>query len=232
MRDNIGIGEFFAEAFALCRECLGQVALYVLLLTIILLAFQYGIEAGYRSTEFGTWQFTSAITGFVIGYVLLMIALTCVMAVAMLNRRGESAVFSRCLLPYIGLAIISGSGLLIGFLLLVVPGLILWTRWVAAPGYVLGRGTGVIDGLSKSWDLTSGKGWHIFAGLIVINGVSLLASTQVDAVAVAASKPVEIALSALSGLISNASGALSTAFGIAVFSLLDRNTNRTADVFA
>ena len=232
MTDNIGIGEFFAEAFALCRECLGQVVIFVGLLTMGLLVFQFGVaESDLRSGQ-EIWQSVSAVFGIVFGYMIVMTVLQCVLVVAMLNRRGETAELSRSLLPYIGLTIVSGFGLMLGFLLLIVPGLILLTRWVAAPGYVVGRGDGAIDGLSKSWDLTSGKGWHVFGGLAVINGISFLASAQLDAASVAAAKPVAIGLSTMSALITNAGTAFSTAFGVAVFSLLDRNTNQTADVFA
>ena len=143
--DNIGIGEFFAEAFALCRECLGQVAIYVGLLTMVLLVFQFGIEEGDLGFDLATWQFASAFFVIAIGYIIVMTVLQCVLVVAMLNRRGETAEFSRSLLPYIGLTIVSGFGLMLGFLLLIVPGLILLTRWVAAPGYVVGRGAGAID---------------------------------------------------------------------------------------
>lgn len=231
MTDSIGIGEFFAEAFALCRECLGQVVIFVGVLSVAWLVFQFGIVDIELRFDLATWQFTSAFFGIAIGYVIVMKVMQCVLVVAMLNRRSENAEFSRSLLPYFGLTIVSGFGLLLGFLLLIVPGLILLTRWIAAPGYVLGRGAGVVDGMSKSWDLTSGKGWHIFAGVAVINGVSFLASAQLDAASVAASNPVAIGLSILSALITNSDTAISIAFGIAVFSLLDRSSNHTAEVF-
>jgi len=69
--------------------------------------------------------------------------------------------------PLIGLAICSGIALLVGFLLLLVPGFILLAVWyVATPACVVER-RGPIESMSRSADLTRGFRWKVF-GLIVV----------------------------------------------------------------
>ena len=80
-------------------------------------------------------------------------------------ERGLSAA-----LPLFGLAILYGFGLLLGLVLLIIPGLILLVIWsVAVPSLVIER-TGVFGAFSRSSDLTRGRRWAIF-GLMVVYAV-------------------------------------------------------------
>ena len=66
-------------------------------------------------------------------------------------------------LPLIGLAILTGLGVAIGFVLLIVPGLILMVAWsAAAPAKVVEK-IGVFEAFARSRDLTRGRRWPIFA---------------------------------------------------------------------
>jgi hypothetical protein len=104
-------------------------------------------------------------------------------AIADLNQRPLTA--KACLRstlthiwPLIGIGILMGIALILGFAALVVPGLILLTMWsVVAPVRVV-ENTGVLDTFSRSAQLTRGNRWPIF-GLIVIYAV---ASAVVQAV--------------------------------------------------
>jgi hypothetical protein len=64
--------------------------------------------------------------------------------------------------------IVAGIGILIGFILFVVPGLILLTIWsLAAPVVVVER-KGVKDALGRSRALVRGHGWQVFAVIVVL----------------------------------------------------------------
>lgn len=77
------------------------------------------------------------------------------------------------ILPLIGIALLYGLGLVIGFVLLVVPGLILLTVWaVVLPAAVTER-TGVFAAFDRSAALTRGHRWSIF-GLLVVVGLALI----------------------------------------------------------
>ncbi len=69
-------------------------------------------------------------------------------------------------------AIVAGIGIVIGFILIIIPGLILLTVWsVAAPVVVLERPPG-LGALRRSRELVRGSGWPVF-GVIFVLGVSV-----------------------------------------------------------
>jgi hypothetical protein len=66
-------------------------------------------------------------------------------------------------LPLVGLAILSALGIAAGFILLIVPGIVLYIMWsVAAPALVEER-LGPVEALGRSRRLTEGARWTIFA---------------------------------------------------------------------
>jgi ABC-type multidrug transport system fused ATPase/permease subunit len=71
-------------------------------------------------------------------------------------------------LPLIGVGILAGIAIGIGFLLVVVPGLILLTIWaVIAPVIVVER-SGVMDSFGRSRELVRGNGWQVFGVIFVV----------------------------------------------------------------
>lgn len=70
-------------------------------------------------------------------------------------------------LPLLGLGIVAGLGMGLGFIALIVPGVILTVLWsVAAPAVVVEK-RGIMESLQRSRDLTRGYRWPVF-GLLVI----------------------------------------------------------------
>jgi hypothetical protein len=85
------------------------------------------------------------------------------------------------LVPLLGLAIVAGIGIAIGFVLIIVPGLILLTIWsVAAPVMVIEQ-PGMFAALGRSRDLVRGYGGPVF-GTIVLAALIDLAVNIVAAV--------------------------------------------------
>ncbi len=79
--------------------------------------------------------------------------------------------------------IVTGIGIAIGFVLVIVPGLILITIWsVAAPVVVLER-PGGLKPLSRSRELVRGNGWQVFGVIaVLVIGVGIL-SAIIEAIA-------------------------------------------------
>jgi hypothetical protein len=70
--------------------------------------------------------------------------------------------------PLIGAGFLAGIAIAIGFVLLIVPGLILLTIWaVIVPVIVIER-TGVFDAFGRSRQLVKGNGWQVFGVIVVI----------------------------------------------------------------
>lgn len=87
-------------------------------------------------------------------------------------------------LPLIGAGILAGIGIGIGFLLFIVPGLILLTIWaVIAPVIVVER-SGVIDAFGRSRELVRGNGWQVFGVIVCVVLITAIASAVLGAIAV------------------------------------------------
>jgi hypothetical protein len=85
-------------------------------------------------------------------------------------------------------AVVAQAAVLLGLVVLVVPGLALVAGlWVAVPAAVAERWKGTSDALSRSWELTKGRRWNVLAvalvTLAVAFGFSLLGVTALDAAA-------------------------------------------------
>ena len=73
----------------------------------------------------------------------------------------------RYILPLLGLAIVVGLGVMVGILLLIVPGVILAICWsVSSPAVVVEK-AGVFQAMQRSLDLTRNHRWSIF-GLLLL----------------------------------------------------------------
>lgn len=81
----------------------------------------------------------------------------------------------------IGVALLTGIGVGIGLLLLVVPGLILFTRWSLAVPAVMIEGRSPRDAMRRSRELVQGHGWRVFAVFLTVTagvfGASYLLET-------------------------------------------------------
>jgi hypothetical protein len=116
-------------------------------------------------------SFISGVVGLVVS-ALVQGAITRATVTAIEGRRatfGESlSTALRVLLPLIGLSILLAIGIMIGFVLLIVPGIILLLVWaVAVPSLVIERG-GVFAALARSAELTRGAKWKIFGLFLLI----------------------------------------------------------------
>ena len=121
----------------------------------------------------------------------------------------------------LGLAILQTLALVLGFIILFVPGLILTTMWVVTvPSAVMDK-TGVLGAFARSSDLTRGHRWSIFALIVVYGLVSLIISlvgftlfggfAAIAAAAKTGLSPGLIVYNALFGVVLNLIGATGVA---------------------
>lgn len=85
--------------------------------------------------------------------------------------------------PLLLVSLIFGISLAIGFVLLIIPGLILMTIWaVVAPVTVLER-PGVLAAFGRSQDLVRGNGWNVFGVIVLVYIAVVVASLLVGILA-------------------------------------------------
>jgi uncharacterized membrane protein len=71
------------------------------------------------------------------------------------------------LLPLIGLALLTGIILMIGFILLIVPGIIFYVIFSVAVPVLVEERPGVIKSMERSVALTRGSRWQVFGVLVI-----------------------------------------------------------------
>ncbi len=86
------------------------------------------------------------------------------------------------ILPIAGAGILAAIAIVIGLILLIVPGLVLLTWWsLIIPIIVLER-AGALDAFGRSRELVSGNGWNVF-GTIALTILVLIAADLVITIA-------------------------------------------------
>ena len=121
----------------------------------------------------------------------------------------------RSVTPVLGqlilVGIIAGVGTAIGFVLLIVPGLILITIWsVAAPVVVLER-PGATRALGRSRELVRGHGWRVFGVILVLDILVVVIGSAIDLAAVSASSSVGVVVRVIIGVLTAPLSALAAA---------------------
>jgi hypothetical protein len=234
MRREASFTGIFGELAALLSDAWREVALYTLVVGGLA---AIGIVAGLTEPaseifDFGfnidsndppatvLFDVAALIVGFVANYLLLK---------RYLALRGRVASERNRFWPYLGMAILSAFALVFGLILLVVPGIILLVRWSAASGYVIGAGQGVTESLTSSWNATEGRGWPIFfAGLVLFLGIIVMAAV-VGGISGAISLS---SVDTVAAFVEAAYGAIFAGFGIAVYCLVQDDTQQLSEVFA
>ena len=72
------------------------------------------------------------------------------------------------ILPVIGASILAGIGITIGFILLIVPGLVLLTFWCLIIPFIVIGGSGVFASFGNSWRTVRGYAWRVFGTYVLV----------------------------------------------------------------
>lgn len=204
---TVSIGRVFSRAFGTIRaNPLTTLGIGFLFGALPSLLVAYAIQ-NFRAESFATLGTAATIA---IGlFSLLVTILIGIVAQGVLVRvtvafsegrrasLGESVMAGLAVaLPLFLLGLLNALGIALGFLLLFVPGVILYIMWsVAAPSLVEER-LGPIEAFGRSRYLTRGARWKIFGLILVVLVAYWIVSALVAALTIASSGGIAQAVSA------------------------------------
>ncbi len=84
--------------------------------------------------------------------------------------------------PILGVAIVAGLAVIVGSILLIIPGIIVAVMlWVAIPVAVVEK-PGVFDSLGRSRELTKGFRWQVFGIIVIVLVIQIVAGVIIGVV--------------------------------------------------
>lgn len=205
-RGKLDIARVIQQTFAvLGRNFVTFFVLALLLAGLPSAGISYLMVSNVSGLETGQFSFDPALFGFFAASVLIAVATSAILQGAVIYGTvqdmngarpniGEAlATGLRAFLPLLGVSILLSLALIFGFVLLIVPGLIMLCVWsVAVPALVAER-TGVFGAFSRSAELTRGHRWRIFALLVVVFVIALVVSLVIGAILGVVASPDPVA---------------------------------------
>ena len=192
----------------------------------------FGMNFGFMIDENVMAQGLLVVALVVVGIVVSVIAHYWMLAG--MTRNTISPGFDR-IWAFIGISILYGLGIIFGFILLIVPGIILMVRWVAVLPSVIDRDKDAMSAFGDSFDMTNGHSWSIFgAGLILVIAMFIV-SAIVGGVAIGFGSVLGgtglVFASVIGAIAEQAGNVLSTAFCVGAYHLMSDRTEAVTDVF-
>ena len=196
MSYGFSISEALGFGWATFRDRFGTL-IGLIVVSAVILAVVNGVEQGLNQQKAGFLAFVVGI----IGYVVQSVVSLGWTRITLKLHDGQGVEMSDLIEPYpliwkyIGASILAGIAIAIGFLILVVPGVYLAIRLGFFPYAIVDGGSGPVEALQKSWELTRGSVLHLlglgivfalvnFVGVLAL-GIGLLVSIPVTAIAMA-----------------------------------------------
>ncbi|MDP5280903.1 glycerophosphoryl diester phosphodiesterase membrane domain-containing protein [Sphingomonas sp. DG1-23] len=132
---------------------------------------------------------------------------------------------------YIGVSILTNIGIILGTLLLVIPGIVLAIRWSIAAPILLAEERGAAESLSESWARTKGHAFPILIAYLVPLG-PLLGSFAAYALGDPESAQIPLMTSIIGNLSGNAFLAMTWFLSIAIYAAVTPAVEPFEEIFA
>ena len=155
------------EAWALYRRYAGHFLLIALVIYLIT-----GIVVALLSLAGSVGLILGGIISFVASFVVQTSLIKAVQDVRDGRVDLDLGQTVRAGLPYlgpvIGASILAGIGIFIGFILLIVPGLILLTFWSLIVPFIVVGGSRALESFGNSWRTVRGYAWRVFGTYVLV----------------------------------------------------------------
>src|SRR5262245_25451031 len=190
---ELRVGHVFSSAWAIFTANFATffaIGLVVALPNLLLL-----LAVPTEVTAFGTTPAPEAFgwpvfVVWLLATIIYLMSQVAILYVAFQYLRGQPASLGAALqkgfarfFPLLGLVILFALGIWVGFILFVIPGIMLMVRWsVAVPACVV-EGTGPVASLGRSAALTKGHRWKIFGIFLLIWIASIVVAALLGLIA-------------------------------------------------
>src|SRR5215470_2464052 len=155
------------EAWALYRRYAGHFLLIAFVIYVIT-----GIVVALLSLAGNVGLIIGGIVSFIASFVVQTSLIKAVQDVRDGRVDLDLGETVRAALPYlgpvIGASILAGIGIFIGFILLIVPGLILLTFWSLIIPFIVVGGSRVLESFGNSWRTVRGYAWRVFGTYVLV----------------------------------------------------------------
>lgn len=185
--EGYNFGRTFSRAFALIRDGLPTVGIFMLVIQIVSTALNFVLQgqlAGQIRENLAAGDGLAGPTAVfgqplywlivVIAFVLSVVVYTGSIFGYLAVERGAPPSIGECFsaglnkfLPGLGLLILWFLGVGFGWMLFIVPGLMLMAAWSASLPALVAENSGVTESFGRSRALTKGYRWAIFGTLLV-----------------------------------------------------------------
>jgi len=196
---KMSVGRIFERAFRTIRHnplvTLGLALLFgaipgVLVTYVVTMARNDALSGNVA--DFGPAFFALSLLSFLLGLAISAFVQGVLTRATVAESEGRRAPFGECAraalrmaIPLIGLSILLAIGVGIGFMLLIVPGVMLYMAWaVAAPTLVEER-EGIFAAFARSAELTKGARWKVFGIILILMVAHYLLSAVLGVVGIA-----------------------------------------------
>lgn len=169
------ISDMLSEGWRITKENLSTVLL-LQIAAIIVMGFA-GIISGFLSSQ--NEYYGDILSNILFAFVHIILALA-VLHISLKFAKGEKADFNDlyarldCFFTYLVASLIYGFVVLLGLILLIVPGIIFAVRFSLFGYFIIEKGSGPIRALEESWDTVKGVTWRVFLMSILFWLINLL----------------------------------------------------------
>lgn len=212
---QLKIGTIIDKTLGVMEHCVAIAAIYVAGLTLFSAAIKYFTLGMTRPVEL----LGVTVVSFAVSVAAAYFALNAMLEKTGLRSRTSDDVF----FAYIGLSILYILGVGLGFIAIILPGLVIMARWSLAQPMMLARGDGVMQALGASWERTKGNEFQIIVAVLALFVVPIAI-----VIASGAMFGQESAVGiVLTQFVSSAMSALGLAMGVALYGLMEgHNVNK------
>lgn len=178
--EGMSVSRVFARTAAVITEnpatVFGVAFVFGALPSVLLSWFMQSVRINMASdadTRLG--YFAVVLASVVVGVILSALVQGALVRTTLAHDDGHRASFAesastglQCALPLVGLAILMAIAVGIGWILLIVPGVMLYIMWAVASPALVAERTGVFGAFGRSRELTKGARWKVFAIELII----------------------------------------------------------------